>query len=103
MRTIALALALLLPVAANAYEFTINNLTSSKIVALEVSEDGASWGNFNVGAGLDAGASATATWSESTNDSNCEWQVRAKFADGSSSDAATFDFCEEELVVEFKD
>ena len=40
-------------------------------------------------------------WDKSTDNGNCEWHLKAVFADGSESDPAKFDFCEKDLVVEF--
>ena len=86
---------------ANAYEFDITNSTEVKIVSIEASEDGKSWGNFDIGAGLAGGASTTITWDASTDNSGCSWQVRASYADGSESEPKAFDFCEEDLEIEF--
>ncbi len=86
---------------ANAYEFTVTNSTAVKITSVEASEDGKSWGAFDMGGGLAAGASATITWDESTDESGCAWQVRASYADGSESVEAEYDFCEEGLEIEF--
>ncbi len=89
---------------ASAYEFNITNSTKSKIVGVEASEDGGkSWGKFDMGKGLAAGASTTITWDSSTDDSVCEWQVRASYADGSESEPAAFDFCEKDLEIEFNE
>lgn len=105
MRRYIVAAALLaVPFMAHAeYTFDIVNNSSSKIVGLKVSEDGKTWGDFDVGAGIGPGQSATATWDQSTDESGCEWQVKAEYADGSESGAATFDFCEEDLELEFND
>ena len=103
MRTPLFAVLLLvLPVLANAYSFTISNTSDSAITRIEVSEDGESWGDFDMGRSLMAGQSAEANWDESTDDSNCEWLFRATFADGSVSDEVAFDFCQEDLVIEFE-
>ena len=104
MRSLLLAACLLaLPaVSQAAYTFTIANNTELGIVGIEVSEDGKAWGDFDVGEGIPAGESAEATWAEHTDDSNCEWQFRAEFEDGTTSDAVAFDFCEEDLTIEFE-
>jgi hypothetical protein len=86
---------------ANAYDFTVTNSTEVKIVGVEASEDGKTWGAFDMGAGLAAGASSKITWDSSTDESGCAWQVRASYADGSESEPAEFDFCEEDLEIEF--
>ena len=86
---------------ANAYEFNITNSTESKITGVEASEDGKTWGKFDMGAGLAAGESTTITWDASTDDSGCEWQVKASYADGSVSLPAKFDFCKDDIEIEF--
>lgn len=104
MRHLILAACLLATPALSqaAYTFTIENNTESKITGIEVSEDGESWGDFDVGKGIAAGTAVEATWDSSTDDSGCEWQFRATFDDGSTSDAVAFDFCEEDLVINFE-
>src|SRR5687768_3639914 len=100
-RLMLLAALLALPAISQAYEFNVSNNTKSKITALEVSEDGKSWANFDVGTGIAPGATFKMIWDESTDESGCEWQARAKYADGSESEPAAFDFCEEGLEIEF--
>ena len=86
---------------AAAYDFTVTNSTEVKITTVEASEDGKTWGKFDMGTGLAAGASRKITWNSSTDDSGCEWQVRATYADGSASEPTKFDFCKEDLEIEF--
>jgi hypothetical protein len=88
---------------AAAYDFNITNSTKSKITKVEATEDGKTWGQFDVGKGLAPGASMKITWSEQTDNSGCEWKVKATFADGSESEPETFDFCEEDLEIEFSE
>jgi hypothetical protein len=42
-------------------------------------------------------------WAESTNSGSCEQYFKAVFADGSESAAQKFDFCEEDLTLDFSD
>ena len=86
---------------ANAYEFSITNSTESKITAVQASEDGKTWGAFDMGAGLPAGENTTITWDSSTDSSGCDWLVKASYADGSESLPAKFDFCEDNIELEF--
>jgi hypothetical protein len=88
---------------AKEYKFNVTNSTKSAITRIQVSEDGKSWGDFNVGKGIPAGAEAQLIWDESTNSSGCEWQVKASYADGSDSEPAPFDFCEEDLSLDFSE
>ncbi|WP_395792975.1 hypothetical protein [Aquimonas sp.] len=103
MRGLLCALALLLTSSSAfaEYAFQIENNTDSKIDAIVVSEDGENWGAFDIGAGIAAGATADLTWDSSTDESGCTWYFMASFADGSESDVVEFDFCEEELVIQF--
>ncbi|HWT14897.1 MAG TPA: hypothetical protein VN581_03855 [Patescibacteria group bacterium] len=98
---LALALALTSTAAFAEYSFVVHNNTDSKIVKIRVSEDGSSWGQFDIGKGIPAGSSSQLIWDPSTDDSGCEWLVRATFADGSESEDVTFDFCEEGLELDF--
>ena len=86
---------------AAAYDFTVTNSTEVKIISIEASEDGKTWGKFNIGTGLAADESTKITWDASTDESVCEWQVRADYADGSKAAPAKFDFCEKDLEIEF--
>lgn len=87
---------------ANDYRFTVNNNTDTTIVAIQVSEDGKNWAPFNIGAGIPAGRSSELVWAEHTHDMDCVWQFVATFSDGSNSDQVAFDFCEEDLELEFE-
>lgn len=84
------------------YTYKVHNKSSSKIVALYASEDGKEYGQFDIGSGIPAGATVTLVWDKSTDDGNCEQWIKAKFADGGMSPASKFDFCEENLVLEFE-
>lgn len=97
----AAALAVLSGSAVAEYSFEVHNNTGSKIVGIEASEDGDSWGDFDIGRGIPSGSTSTLVWDSSTDDGNCVWAFRATFADGSVSEAVDFDFCEEDLVLEF--
>jgi len=103
MRGLLCALALLTfaTTASAEYAFQIENNTDSRIDAVVVSEDGEHWGAFDIGSGINAGATANMTWDASTDESGCTWYFMATFEDGSNSDVVEFDFCEEELVIQF--
>ncbi len=84
------------------YSFKVHNTTSDKIKKLLASEDGEAYGSFDVGrAGIAPGETMTLKWDKSTNKSNCEWYIKAVFDDGSETKAKKFDFCEEDLVLDF--
>lgn len=82
-----------LPAHASDYYFYVENKTNSRIVKLEVSEDKRDWGFFDIGRGIGTGRSSRLTWDDSTNNEECEQWIRARFADGSASEPAKFDFC----------
>jgi hypothetical protein len=83
------------------YKFKVHNNTKQDIKKIEVSENGKSWGLFDIGDGIKAGATDTLVWDKSTDNGNCEWYFRATFRDGEVSDSVKFDFCEKDLVLEF--
>ena len=83
------------------YRFKVHNNTKQAIKKIQASEDGKTWGNFDIGDGIPAGATQELVWDKSTDNSNCEWYFKALFADGDWSDAVKFDFCEKGLVLEF--
>jgi hypothetical protein len=43
----------------------------------------------------------TLNWDKSTNDSNCKWYIKAVYADDTISKAGKFDFCEDDLLLDF--
>jgi hypothetical protein len=95
------ALALLSGSAFAEYSFNLHNNTANKIVTIQVSDDGETWGKFDIGSGIPAGTTSKLVWDASTDDGACEWTFRATFADGSESEDVDFDFCEENLELEF--
>jgi hypothetical protein len=84
------------------YTYKVHNKSASTITALLASEDGKTYGQFDIGKGIAPGKIVTLVWDKSTDEGNCEQWVKAKFADGGVSPAAKFDFCEEDLVLEFE-
>jgi hypothetical protein len=84
------------------YTYKVHNKSSSTITALLASEDGKTYGEFDIGRGIPAGQTVTLVWDKSTDEGNCEQWIKAKFADGGVSPAAKFDFCEANLVLEFE-
>lgn len=83
------------------YKFDVHNNSDQDIVTLEASQDGTTWGEFDIGSGIPSGETSTLVWDSSTDDGNCEWEFRATFAEGYVSPASTLDFCEDELTIEF--
>jgi hypothetical protein len=83
------------------YKFKIHNNTKVAIKKIQVSDDGKKWGVFDIGDGIAAGATEEMVWDKSTDNGACEWWFKATWSDGDVSDAAKFDFCEKDLVIEF--
>lgn len=92
---LGLGLAALSPlVNAGHYYFYVENNSNSRITKLEVSQDKKKWGFFDIGRGIGKGKSSKLLWDDSTDDEDCEQWIRARFADGSASEPAQFDFCQ---------
>lgn len=85
------------------YSFKVHNKTKSKITKILVSETGKKYAPFDIGKGIGAGKKATLVWDKSTNSEACKQYVKAVFADGSESEPMKFDFCEENLEIEFEE
>ena len=90
--------------AADEYHFKVANKTKARITKLQVSEDKKSWGYFDIGKGIGPGKTETLVWDESTNNSGCDWWIRAVFDDGVTSDASKQNFCEDmDVPIEFSE
>jgi hypothetical protein len=83
------------------YTFKVHNTTKDKITKLLASEDGKEYGKFDIGKGIEPGESMTLKWDKKTNNSSCKWYFKAVFEGGDESEAKKFDFCEEDLELEF--
>jgi hypothetical protein len=90
------------PAFADNYKFTVTNNTDTKITKILVSEDGDDYGFFNIGSGINPGKTVTLVWDQSTNGESCEQHFKAVFANGEESEAQKFDFCEDEVALEFE-
>lgn len=84
------------------YSFKIRNNTKSAIKKVQVSADGKSWGEFDIGDGIPAGATEEMVWDKATNGESCKQWFKAAFDNGQESEAVKFDFCEKGLVLEFE-
>ena len=84
------------------YKFKVHNNTEQTIKKILVSQDGKKYGYFDIGKGIPAGATVELVWNESTDTENCNQFFKAVFADGDESEPVEFDFCEKDLVLEFK-
>jgi len=108
VRTTALCLILGLPAfqvaAAEQWHFVVKNKTGTNITKLEVSQDKHEWGNFDIGDGIGPGEKVTLNWASTTNDEKCHQWIRAKFSDGTWSEATKQDFCRDlDEPIEFSE
>lgn len=87
---------------ADEYKFTVTNNTNTKITKILVSQDGEEYGFFNIGSGIPSGKTVTLVWDQSTAGENCQQYFKAVFANGEESEPQDFDFCEEEVAIEFE-
>ncbi len=87
--------------ASGEYSFSVHNSTETAIIEILVSEDQANWGRFNIGKGIRSGETVKLVWDQSTNNQGCHQFVKAVFGDDSESEAADFNFCENDLELEF--
>lgn len=83
------------------FSFKVSNKTDTTITKLLVSEDGKKYGYFDIGKGIAPGKSMTLVWNKSTDDENCVQWFKAVYADKSESAPVKFDFCEDDLELEF--
>lgn len=84
------------------YSFKIHNNTKHAIKKVLVSADGKTWGQFDIGDGIAAGATEEMVWDKSTNGESCKQWFKAVFDNSDESEAVKFDFCEKGLVLEFE-
>ena len=85
----------------NDYRFKVHNNTKHAIKKVLVSEDGKSYGAFDIGDGIDAGSTEELVWDKSTDNGGCEWHFKAVFDNDEESEPVKFDFCEKGLILEF--
>jgi hypothetical protein len=81
------------PASANQWYFYVQNAAGSAMKQILVSEDGSSWGYFNIGSGIAAGSQEKLIWDSSTNSQGCTQWIKAVFDDGSESKPSQIDFC----------
>lgn len=99
---IAAMLLLSVPAIADSYEFSVTNNTDTRITKILVSENGRQYGYFDIGRGIPAGDTVELVWDDSTEGENCVQYFKAVFAGGEESEPQKFDFCEEDVAIEFE-
>src|ERR1044072_6050856 len=97
-----LVLAFLSPIVrADDYSFKVKNTTDELITKILVSEDGETYGFFDIGKGIKPGETMTLVWDKSTNSSSCHQWFKAVWESGKEGKPVKFDFCEKDLQLEF--
>ena len=106
VRIAVLALALFVTTISTAfaeeYAFEVHNNSRMTITKILVSEDGENYGFFDIGKGIKAGQAVELIWDSSTDGEACEQYIKAVYSNGQESEPAVFDFCEEDVVLEFE-
>ncbi len=88
-------------VRAEDYSFKVHNNTKEMITKIVVSEDGETYGYFDIGDGIKAGDTETLVWHKSTNNQACSQWFKAVWASGEEGKPVKFNFCEKDLILEF--
>ena len=83
------------------HSFKVHNNTKETITKLLVSEDGETYGNFDIGDGIKPGDTETLVWNKSTNSQSCHQWFKAVWEGGKEGKPVKFDFCEKNLTLEF--
>jgi hypothetical protein len=97
-----IAVAFFSPLAlAEDYSFKVHNNTEKVITKLLCSEDGETYGFFDIGDGIKPGDTETLVWNKSTNSQSCKQWFKAVWEDGEEGKPVKFDFCEKGLTLEF--
>jgi hypothetical protein len=86
---------------ADDYSFKVHNNTKEKITKLLVSEDGKTYGFFDIGDGIKPGDTETLVWDKSANSQSCHQWFKAVWEGGKEGEPVKFDFCEKDLTLEF--
>ena len=83
------------------YSFKVKNANVQRITRVLASEDGKKYLEFDIGKGIDVDETVTLNWDKSTNKAGCEWYIKAVYADKSAGEPVRFNFCEEDLIIQF--
>lgn len=83
------------------FSFRVTNNTKYTIKKLLVAEPGGKWKYFDIGSGIAPRKTVTLVWDESTNNEECVQWFKAVYSDGVETEAAKFNFCEDELDLVF--
>lgn len=97
-----LVIAFFSPVAhAEEYSFKVHNNTEETITKILVSEDGETYGYFDIGDGIKAGDTETLVWNKKSEGESCKQWFKAVWEGGKEGKPVQFNFCEKGLTLEF--
>ena len=85
----------------NEVSFKVHNNTKETITKLLVSEDGDTYGYFDIDDGIEPGDTETVVWDKSAHGESCHQWFKAVWESGKEGKAVKFDFCEKGLTLEF--
>ena len=77
----------------------VRNNSNKKIVKVLASADGEKYTVFHTGNGIKPGQTVDLAWDKS-NGHDCQWYLKAIFADTSESAPAQFDFCTKDVLYD---
>jgi hypothetical protein len=83
------------------YSFKVHNNTEETIAKLLVSEDGKTYGFFDIGDGIKPGDTETLVWDKETSSQSCHQWFKAVWESGEEGKPVKFNFCEKDLTLEF--
>ena len=83
------------------YKFKVHNNTKETITKLLVSEDGDTYGFFDIGDGIEPDETETIVWDKSAHGESCHQWFKAVWESGKEGKPVKFDFCEKGLTLEF--
>jgi hypothetical protein len=83
------------------YSFKVHNNTEETITKILVSEDGKTYGFFDIGDGIKAGDTETLTWNKESEGESCKQWFKAVWESGKEGKPVQFNFCEKGLTLEF--
>ncbi|MDB9515074.1 hypothetical protein PN499_28120 [Kamptonema animale CS-326] len=97
--TLSLVSILANPTKAEEFRFTIQNNSDVAVSQVLVSEDGETWGYFNLDSNIAPDTEGEMVWGEHTNHEACSQWIKIGYVDGTITEPAKFDFCENPTLV----
>src|SRR5438132_7564830 len=76
----------------------VRNNSNKKIIKILASTDGENYAGFNIENGIKPGQMVEISWNKSNG--QCEWYLKAVYADNSKSAPAHFDLCQNDAILD---